>query len=246
MSTGEAPARRSDRQDRLARWLRLQPTTREVLTEWLAAAVPARDAVALDAGVGHKSLLASFRPPITRLVGVDLHEPTEPVPWLDEFRLVDMCLDVDAFPADTFDVILCAFALEHLEDPEAAVATMHRWLRPGGWLLVTTVNRRHPLVEAYLALPASLARPLQRRLKATDDDAHTLVGRCNTPRAVRAALVKAGYEEIELRTTDHLARAWRRSLPARILGLAGDIAAHGMPARRSTIVARARRPGQSP
>jgi SAM-dependent methyltransferase len=224
----------------------LRPTTREVLTTWLRTALPAQDAVALDAGVGRKSLLASFRPPITRLVGVDLHEPPDAVPWLDEFRLVDLCRDGDAFPPDTFHVILCAFALEHLDDPAAALRTMRHWLRPGGWLLLTTVNRRHPLVEAYLSLPAPVARTLQRRLKASDEDAHALVGRCNTPRALQAALVGAGYAEIGVRTTDHLARAWRRSRPARLLGLAGDLAAHSMPARRSTIVARARRAGQSP
>ena len=43
-------------------------------------------------------------------------------------------------------------------------------------------------------------------------------------------------------TTDHLARAWGRTLPTWALGLIGDVAAHPLPERRSTIVAQARRP----
>ena len=49
-------------------------------------------------------------------------------------------------------------------------------------------------------------------------------------------------EETNRVTTDHLSRAWSRTLPTWGLGLMGDLAAHSMPGRRSTIVARARAP----
>ncbi len=105
----------------------LRPTTREVLTTWLGTALPPGMRWRSTPGVGRKSLLASFRPPITRLVGADLHEPPDPIPWLDEFHLVDLCRDRDAFAPDTFHVVLCAFALEHLDDPAAALRTMRQW-----------------------------------------------------------------------------------------------------------------------
>jgi 2-polyprenyl-3-methyl-5-hydroxy-6-metoxy-1,4-benzoquinol methylase len=208
---------------------------------WLDAALPADGAVALDAGCGHRSLLSAFRPRIARLAGTDLHPPEQPLEWVDEFRVADLCRDSDAFPPGTFDVVLCAFALEHLDDPLAALRTIGPWLRPGGWLLVSTVNRRNPLVATYLSLPAALSRPLQRRVKRRPAEAHPLVGRCNTPRELRAALCAAGYEEIALVTTTHLQRAWRRFLPARLLGAAGDLVTRDRPARRSTLVARGRR-----
>jgi len=71
------------------------------------------------------------------------------------------------------------------------------------------------------------------------------VGACNTPRLIRDGLIAAGYEDIRIVTTDHLARAWGRTLPTWGLGLIGDVAAHTMPARRSTIVAQARKPAAS-
>jgi hypothetical protein len=73
-------------------------------------------------------------------------------------------------------------------------------------------------------------------------DAHPVVGACNTPRLIRDGLIAAGYKDIRIVTTDHLARAWGRTLPTWALGLIGDVAAHSMPSRRSTIVAQARRP----
>jgi len=228
--------------DRLARWLDRGPTTREIVAQWLDEAIPTADATCLDAACGGRSMLATFRPRIGRLTGVDLHEPNEPLEWLDEFRVADLCREPDAFPPRSFDVIHCAFALEHLRDPRRAIQAMHGWLRPGGWLVLTTVNRRHPLVAAYCGLPPVVARPLQRLLKASADDAHPLIARCNTPMAVRAAMVDAGLETIEMRTTGHLSRAWRRRLPAQVLGIAGDLATRDRPARRSTIVARGRRP----
>ena len=61
--------------------------------------------------------------------------------------------DCAALRADTFAVILSNFTVEHFADPSVAFADLYRSLRPGGTLVVTTVNQRHPFVGAYLALP---------------------------------------------------------------------------------------------
>ena len=225
----------------MARWLGLTPTAREVVLRWCEAAVPHEGGVALDAGCGRASLLRPFRRRLSRLVGVDLHAPAGPMRWLDEFAVADLCRDVGAFPPATFDVALSNFTVEHFADPDAAVRVMAAWLKPGGWLVLATVNRRHPFVEAYLSLPPWLRARLQPVVKRSEADAHPLVGACNTPRRVRDTLIAAGFTDIELVTTSHLARAWGRTVPTWLLGLLGDIAAHPMPARRSTIVARARR-----
>ena len=118
---------------------------------------------------------------------------------------------------------------------------MGGWLRPRGWLIISTVNRRHPLVDAYLSMPAELRSRIQPIVKASEADAHPLVGICNTPGDLNTALQLAGFEEVEVVTTGYLWRAWGRFLPGFVLGLAGDLAAQSFPARRSTILARARR-----
>ncbi len=221
------------------RWLHRGPSTAEVLDGFLDDALPSAGASVLDAGCGRLSALVAFRPRIARLVGVDVHQPEPRLPWLDEFRVADLCGDADAFPAATFDVVLSSFTVEHLSDPSAAMVNVHRWLRPGGTIVITTVNRRHPFVDAYLSLPPRLRASLQRVVKASAADAHPLVGACNTPGRIRRALADAGFRAIEVRTAGHLASAWRRHIPTFALGLLGDLAAQPLAARRSTIVARA-------
>jgi SAM-dependent methyltransferase len=184
--------------------------------------------------------LRAFRPRIGRLVGADIHEPSAPLPHLDEFAVLDLCGAPDGFPIGSFDVVLLSFTLEHLADPPAALANLRRWLRPGGTLVATTVNRRHPFVAAYLGLPDGSRRRLQPLVKARAADAHPLVGACNDPASVRAALVDAGFTDVRLTTVGHLARAWGRHWPTFALGLVGDLLTVPFPARRSTIVAVAR------
>jgi SAM-dependent methyltransferase len=174
------------------------------------------------------------------LVGADVHAPDRPLPYLDDFATVDVCRDAHAFDDAAFDLILSNFTMEHLADPGAALANLHRWLRPGGVLALTTVNRRHPLVAAYLGLPEGLRRRFQPLVKASAADAHPLAGRCNDPATVRATLIEAGFERIELETLGNLGRAWARRRWSFALGLVGDLLARGIPSRRSTILAVAR------
>jgi SAM-dependent methyltransferase len=200
----------------------------------------ARPVAALDAGCGRVSQLRAFRPRIGRLVGADIHEPVVPLAHLDEFAVVDLCGAGDAFEPGTFDVVLSSFTLEHFAAPGTALANMRSWLAPGGTLVATTVNRRHPFVGAYLGLPAGLRERLQRVIKSTAADAHPIVGACNDPSAITDALEAAGFREVRLTTVGHLARAWGRTWPTFALGLVGDAIAQGAPSRRSTIVAVAR------
>jgi SAM-dependent methyltransferase len=207
----------------------------------LAARAPG-GIVALDAGCGRASLLRHRRDRIARLVGVDIHRPESPLLHLDDFRVVDMCTDGGAFEDGTFDLILSNFTLEHLPDPQAAMTNLRRWLRPGGTLVASTVNRRHPFVAAYLGLPTRLRTRIQPLIKADAADAHPLVGICNDPDTIRRALELAGFERIEATMVGNLAHAWRRRWPTFIIGLIGDLLARAFPSRRSTIVVIARRP----
>ena len=237
-----ATARPADWREKVARRLGLLPMTRDVVAQYLDEALPDHNATALDAGCGRQSQLKPFRQRIGRFVGVDIHQPSRPLNWLDEFAVVDVCSDSDAFPDGTFDVAFSSFTVEHFADPEAAFRSMRGWLKPGGWLVISTVNREHPLVNAYLSLPPRLRNRIQPVVKASAADAHPLVGACNSPAALRKALEAAGYQDVQVMTTAHLWRAWGRTIPTWALGLIGDLAAQHFPGHRSTIVARARRP----
>jgi len=238
--------------------LGLRPTVRETVASLLDEAfadVESRSAAsdapgsgdpgplvdALDAGCGRISSLNRYRGRIRRFVGVDLHAPAPgALPHLDEFVTVDVCGDPSAMGERAFDIVFSSFTVEHFGDPAAAFANLRRWVRPGGWFVLTTVNRRHPLVRIYLNLPDRIQQPLQRAIKATPADAHPLVGICNDPRRIRDALAAAGFIDIRVETVPNLARAWGRRWPAYTLGLIGDLLAQPFRSRRSTIVADAR------
>jgi len=59
----------------------------------------------------------------------------------------------DRLPDASFDVVLSSFTLEHFADPLAALVNLRYWLRPGGTLVATTVNRRHRSSRRTSACP---------------------------------------------------------------------------------------------
>ena len=243
----------SDRREATLRRLGLEPSAgdlvRRALEGALTRAEEARDSqgaaspavVVLDAGCGRSSALARHRARIGRFVGVDVHEPAPgALPYLDEFATVDLCVDHDAFPPASFDLVLSSFTVEHFSDPGVAFANLARWILPGGSLVLTTVNRRHPFVAAYLGIPDSLRQRIQPLVKASAADAHPLVGACNSPAALRTSLAQAGFTGIRIEAVGHLARAWGRHRATFVLGLVGDLLTRGIPSRRSTLVVTAR------
>jgi len=200
------------------------------------------DVVVLDAGCGHRSPLAAFRSRIGTLVGIDIAEPEHMPAYLDAFSTVDLCDEQAVIPAASFDVVLSHFTIEHLSRPGIAIANLQRSLRPGGTVVLVTVNRRHPFVDAYLRLPGPVRDRLQRTLKAAPENAHPLVGACNDPGALADALRSAGLARIEIETVGNLARAWGHHRAGRALGVIGDLLFQRLPSRRSTIIASATRP----
>jgi SAM-dependent methyltransferase len=69
----------------------------------------------------------------------------EPSVWAAEYARREFGLSVwqgllqDApFDPASFDVIVLADTIEHLEDPRTAVGVLRRWLAPGGYLLLLT------------------------------------------------------------------------------------------------------------
>jgi SAM-dependent methyltransferase len=247
VTAAAAPARPVDRRVVLLDRLGFRPSMYELVRTALDDAISDAESRGstvdvLDAGCGRVSALRRFRRRIGRLVGADLH-PVAPgtLPHLDEFAVVDLCATSPAaFPAASFDVILSSFTIEHFADPPAAFRSFRTWLRPGGALVATTVNRRHPFVALYLGLPARIRHWLQPAVKASAADAHPIVGACNDPLELERALRAAGFSTVEVTLVPHLGRAWGRTWPTFLVGLAGDLIVRAFPSRRSTIVAVAR------
>ncbi len=108
---------------------------REPLVRWLATeASEAYEALGpfrlLDVGCGEKPYRDLFAAYASEHIGVD--PVANPVAELQG--------PIEALPVEdaSFDVVLCAQVLEHVDDPARAARELARVLRPGGRLLLST------------------------------------------------------------------------------------------------------------
>lgn len=66
-----------------------------------------------------------------------------------------------AFATDSFDVILCSHVLEHVPDDAAAMAELHRVLKPTGWAMLQVPldeSREHTFEDLTIVDPAERER----------------------------------------------------------------------------------------
>ncbi|MEO1590767.1 MAG: class I SAM-dependent methyltransferase [Cyanobacteria bacterium J06632_22] len=116
----------------------------------LADRVNEDDEAILDAGCGDGYLLYAvhLRCPNSRLFGVDDNDLG--VQLAQEKFIENNCpakfqsasIYSLPFPDESFDVVLNADVIEHLDQPDAALQEMARVLKPNGRLLMSTPNRK--------------------------------------------------------------------------------------------------------
>jgi SAM-dependent methyltransferase len=155
MGTAQAPALLS-LQDTLynsknptRRWLHV--SRREQIMQALRDAAAARPLHrALEVGPGSGVYLPLLSDLAGAVVASDIEEAflARAREIAAERPNIDVVLDdivACGLPSESFDLVLCSEVIEHIPDPAAALASMHRILRPGGNLLLSTPHRFSPL-----------------------------------------------------------------------------------------------------
>lgn len=160
---------------------------------WLAAAPGGGRRRVLDAGCGFQyGLVVQYRDRLWSF-GVDLDLDT-----VRKNRDLDAkgLADLGRLPLrpGSVDLIFCRDVLEHMHDPGAGMAEFFRVLKPGGAVVLSTVNVRNPGMWSVRFVPRWLRKMVRSASFGAElgDNAPTFY-RANTREQIRAVLEKEGF-----------------------------------------------------
>ena len=117
--------------------------------DWIDGLAQLHGKRVVDVGCGGGILAESMALRGADVLGIDLATKPLKVAQLHAIesaapRLAYREIAVEALAAETpesFDVVTCMEMLEHVPDPESAVAACGKLVRPGGWAFFSTIHR---------------------------------------------------------------------------------------------------------
>jgi 2-polyprenyl-3-methyl-5-hydroxy-6-metoxy-1,4-benzoquinol methylase len=107
-------------------------------------------------------------------------------------QITDYCSD------QTFDVVTLRMVAEHLTDPGAAVSSLARLTRPGGKVVVLTINKVSPVSIAAMIIPHWLHHTIKRVLWKTEErDTFPVRYRMNTKKKMVELFEGRGFRLLD-------------------------------------------------
>ncbi len=180
-------------------WYRLGYFTPDVFYEAIVTKLVTREAAWLDVGCGRDLLPSNER--LARelagrcrlLVGVD---PSGTVAENDVVHVRVKCPIEEYAGPGPFDVVTLRMVAEHITAPDAVLATLARLTRPGGTVVVYTINRWSPVPVATRVIPFRLHHPVKSVLWGTDEkDTFPVAYRMNTRSQLRRLFQRHKFRE---------------------------------------------------
>ena len=158
----------------------------------------------LDVGCGREIL--PFSPAGSRalagrcrsLTGVDPSDNIDENPYLQHRHQCTL----EAFAADEgFDLVTLRMVVEHITAPGAAAAALGRLCRPGGRVLIYTVDKWSPVSLVSAMTPLRFHHLVKRFLWGGDEkDTFPTAYLMNTRRGLASLMAGAGFVEEDFRT----------------------------------------------
>ena len=182
----------------------------------LAYLRPTHSALDLGAGVGKVSQM-KFRGMASHVAGIDPDPRVLQNPNLDS-RVVG-CAERLPYENDSFDVVFSDNVFEHLPDPSAVMKEVRRVLRPEGYLLLKTPNRRHYVPTLARLTPHRFHRFVNGIRGRSEGDTFPTLYRANSAGALRRAARGAGLRVVEIRAVEGRPEYLRVWWPLYLLGL---------------------------
>ncbi len=156
----------------------------------------------LDLGCGRGGVVELFWRDVKLAAGLD-----PDVPSLAEHRAAGMPVirgrgEHLPFAGESFDLVVCLWVLEHIDNPEVVLSEVRRVLRPGGHFIFLTPNLRNPLLllnRLAKALPQLQRRIVPRLYGRIEADTFAVRYRANTESSIREQASRCGLEVVALR-----------------------------------------------
>lgn len=127
------------------------------------------------------------------LTGVDPSDNIHDNPFVDE-RFQGLLEEYQI--SESFDLVTFRMVVEHVTDPEATVAKLAKLVRPGGRVVVYTVNRWSPVTLVSAVTPFALHGPLVKFFFNTEErDAFPTAYRMNTRQTLARQFADGGFRE---------------------------------------------------
>lgn len=162
----------------------------------------------IDVGGGHNifpdnpALARELASRCARVVAVDPDPQTEENPFAHE-RV--QCLIEDYVTDSTFDLATLRMVAEHVQHPDRVAAALARLVRPGGHVIVLTVNLWAPLTMVSRFTPFALHYPIKRLFWGGEEaDTFPVAYRMNTRRALARTFTAHGFREATFAKLDDL------------------------------------------
>ncbi len=117
--------------------------------DWISGLCPLPGRQVLDVGCGGGILADSMARKGALVLGIDLADKALKVAQLHALEAATPNIQyrevsAEALAAErpaSFDVVTCMEMLEHVPDPASIVRACERLVRPGGWVIFSTINR---------------------------------------------------------------------------------------------------------
>ena len=158
------------------------------------------DTKILDVGCGHSSLLADIYAKTPFTYGVDPN--SDAVDRNTCINHIEKCFAEEMpFEGNYFDVVVCAWVLEHLENPQATFREIYRVLKPKGKLIFLTPNALNYNVWLIRLVPEKFHEFFTQRLYGRqENDTFSKRYRINSPHKIQNLLSALGFRQRELIT----------------------------------------------
>lgn len=128
-----------------------------------------------------------------RLVGVDPSDNVQENPFLHERA---QCHLRDYRTEEQFDLITARMVVEHIRDPAIALTALARLAKPGGRVVIYTVEKWSPVTFLSAVTPIGFHHAVKKVLwHAEERDTFPTVYRMNTRRTLRSLFETAGFRE---------------------------------------------------